>query len=138
MSAIALGVEELTDGPSVQSQSLNQELSRGQRFRRHFVWDPATAVRSRTVCWAKFAEPLPSPPASKFDNLEALATIQSNSHLFRVVTPINVDRFQPLLSFHSNQPFVESVCRGLPGVLALCQYTFWGMASHMGQLPVHT
>ena len=49
MSAIAVGVGELIDDRSIQSQSLNQELSRGQKFRRHFVWDPAAAVRSRTV-----------------------------------------------------------------------------------------
>ena len=60
MSATAVGVGEPTDIRSVQSQSLNQELSRGQKFRRHFVWDPAAAVRSRTVCWTETAEPLPS------------------------------------------------------------------------------
>ena len=60
--------------------------------------------------WTEFAELLPSPPASKFDNLEALATIQSHPHLFCIVTPINVDRFQSLLSSHPNQPFVKSVC----------------------------
>ena len=40
MSAIAVGVVELTDDQTIQSRSLNQELSRGQKFRRHFVWDP--------------------------------------------------------------------------------------------------
>ena len=109
MSAIALGAEELTDGPSVQSGSLNQELSRGQRFREHFVWDPAAAVRSMTICWTKFPEPLPSLPAFEFDNLEILATIQSHSHLFALL-PINIDHFQSLLSFYPNQPFVGPVC----------------------------
>ena len=65
MSVIIVGVEELTDDQTIHSQSLNQDLSREQKFRRHFVWDPAAAVRSRTVCWTEYAEPLPSPPASK-------------------------------------------------------------------------
>ena len=50
MSVIAMGVEELTDNQTIHSQSLNQDLSRGPKFRRHFVWDPAVTVRSRTVC----------------------------------------------------------------------------------------
>lgn len=33
--------------------------------------------------------------------------------LFRITTPINVNRFEELLSDHPNQPFVESVCRAL-------------------------
>ena len=50
MSVITVGVEELTDNQNIHSQSLNQDLSKGPKFRRHFVWDPATAVRSRTIC----------------------------------------------------------------------------------------
>ena len=60
MSVIAVGVEELTDNQTIHSWSLNQDLSRGQKFRRHFVWDPAAAVRSRTVRWTEYAEPLPT------------------------------------------------------------------------------
>jgi len=33
--------------------------------------------------------------------------------LFKIVTPINVDRFKELLCDHPNQPFVSSVCRAL-------------------------
>jgi hypothetical protein len=72
MSVIAVGVEELTDDQTIQSRSLNQGLSRGQKFRRHFVWDPAAVVRSPTVHWTELAELLPSPPPSEFNNVEAL------------------------------------------------------------------
>jgi hypothetical protein len=113
MSVITVGAEELTDDQTIQSQSLNQGLSRGQKFRRHFVWDPAAAVRSRTVRWTELAGPLPSPPPSEFNNVEALDTIQTHSHLFAITTPINVDVFKSLLSSHPNQPFVQSVCLGL-------------------------
>lgn len=41
-----------------------------------------------------------------------LDTIRKNPHLFNITTPINVNRFQTLLSSHPNQDFVESVCTG--------------------------
>ena len=79
------------------------------------------------MCWTETAEPLPSPPDAEFDNLEALSTIQTYPHLFRITTPINVDRFQSLLSSHPNQPFVLSVCRGL-------REGFWPFANtHYGE-----
>ena len=82
MSAITVSVEELTDDQSIHSQSLNQDLSRGQKFRRHFVGDPAATVRSRIVHWIEYAEPLLLPPASEYNNLEALDTIYSHLELF--------------------------------------------------------
>ena len=58
--------------------------------------------------------PLPSVPEHEFSkNLEAKETIEKNSNLFKIVTPINVDRFEQLLHAHPNHPFVESVCQGL-------------------------
>jgi hypothetical protein len=55
MSVITVGAEEPTNNQTIQSQSqsLNQGLSRGQKFRRHFVWDPAAVVRSWTVLWTE-------------------------------------------------------------------------------------
>ncbi|KIJ29249.1 hypothetical protein M422DRAFT_188756, partial [Sphaerobolus stellatus SS14] len=43
----------------------------------------------------------------------ALETINQNPHLFKIVTPINISRFETLLQSHPNRPYVESVCRGL-------------------------
>ena len=82
------------------------------------------------MCWTETAEPLPSPPDAEFNNLEALSTIQTYPHLFRITTPINVDRFQSLLSSHPNQPLVLSVCRGL-------REGFWPFANtHYGEWPL--
>ena len=81
------GCGEAHNNQSIQSQSLNQELSRGQKFRRHFVWDPAAVVRSRIMCWTELAESLPSPPASEFDNVKALDIIHSHPDLFVITTP---------------------------------------------------
>ncbi|KAF8224517.1 hypothetical protein L208DRAFT_1410096 [Tricholoma matsutake] len=33
--------------------------------------------------------------------------------LFKIIMPINIDRFEELLITHPNCPFVNSVCRGL-------------------------
>jgi len=48
-------------------------------------------------------------------------TISENPSLFKIVTPINVDRFEFLLNDHPNQPFVKSVYHGL-------QDGFWPFA----------
>ncbi|KAF8573201.1 hypothetical protein K439DRAFT_1284036, partial [Ramaria rubella] len=40
-------------------------------------------------------------------------TINVHPDLFCVVTPINVNTYQALLSSHPNQPLIKSVCRGL-------------------------
>ena len=63
--------------------------------------------------WTETAKPLPAVPAIELANVIAMNTIKNNHHLFKIVTPINVDRFEELLKSHPNQPFVESVCRGL-------------------------
>ena len=70
------------------------------------------------------------PPASEYDNLEALNTIHSHPELFQITTPIDINHFESLLSSHPNQPFVKSVCRGL-------QEGFWPFANtHYGEWPL--
>ena len=58
-------------------------------------------------------DPLPRPPAEEYDNHDAVSTIANYPHLFRIVTPIKVDRFECLLSSHPNKTFVQSVCTSL-------------------------
>ena len=80
--------------------------------------------------WTELAEPLPSSPACEFDNVEAMDTIHSYPDLFAITNPINVDRFESLLSSHPNQPCEQSVCRGL------CE-GFWPFANtHHGEWPL--
>ena len=91
------------------------------------MWNPAMAVRSRTVHWTEDAEPLSLPPASIYHNLEALDTIYSHPELFHITTPININHFESLLSSHPNQPFVKSMYQGL-------QEGFWPFANtHYGE-----
>jgi len=44
-----------------------------------------------------------------------MKTIKDNPNLFKIVTPIDINKFEELLALHPNYPFVESVCRGLYG-----------------------
>ncbi|KAM6500136.1 hypothetical protein JOM56_003150 [Amanita muscaria] len=59
-----------------------------------------------------FDPPLPRPRPCEF-RPEILATISSYPDLFKIVTPIKVERLQQLLTTHPNQPFVASVLLGL-------------------------
>lgn len=66
------------------------------------------------------------PPTSEFNNPVVAKTIQENPHLFKIVTPIKVDVFESYLTSHPNQPFVQSVCKGL-------KEGFWPWASTMAE-----
>lgn len=95
------------------------------------VWGNRAKSLSGTALWTETAEPLPHPPTLEFSNDIALTTIKQNPHLFKVSTPINVDRFENLLTFthHPNLPFVMSICLGL-------RERFWPWAdTHPGLYP---
>jgi len=86
---------------------------------------------SRTALWTETAEPMPRPPDCEFLNHEAIKTIESNSSLFTVSTPIKIDVFESLLTDHPNQAFVRSVCDGL-------REGFWPFAdTHFGEWPLN-
>ena len=76
------------------------------------VWTDADSspLFSPTASSTLFDRPLPRPPPHEFSNHEAMETIRNHPHLFQIVTPINVDRFEKLLDTHPNPSFVKSVC----------------------------
>jgi len=76
------------------------------------IWSPTDASFSPTARSSEYADPVPEPPASLLNDLSS-CTLVDHPELFAIVTPINVDRFEELLSDHPNQPFVASVCRAL-------------------------
>jgi hypothetical protein len=45
--------------------------------------------------------------------LPVVKTIVQNPHLFKIITPINVEWFEALLITHPNQPFIKPVIEGL-------------------------
>jgi len=84
-----------------------------QQYSRDLVWRKSGRSTITAARATETAAPLPSPPRNELRNKVALKTIAENPRLFRVTTPINVDRFEKYLKDHPNQPFAKSVCRGL-------------------------
>jgi hypothetical protein len=66
-----------------------------------------------TATSSETAPPLPGPPANELLSVDKWKIIQTRPHLFRITTPIQVDRFYELLTAHPNRPLVESMCEGL-------------------------
>ena len=83
------------------------------KFTWDFIWGATTDNISPVSRYSLFAEPLPHPPLSKLNNIDANKTIHKNPNLFKMICNINVKRFTELLEDHPNQPFVKSVIVGL-------------------------
>ncbi|KAF6756998.1 hypothetical protein DFP72DRAFT_809721, partial [Ephemerocybe angulata] len=96
------------------------------RYLRYNNWGFSTPIR--TSKWSEIAKPLPSPPHHVLEDPDVTSTLESHPHLFRIVTPINIDRFEQLLSSHPNRPFVDSVLDGL-------RNGFWPWASYPTDYP---
>jgi hypothetical protein len=67
---------------------------------------------SPTARSTEYADPVPDVPKGLTGSNSEL-TVTKRPDLFKIICPINVDRFQQLLSSHPNQPFVLSVCHAL-------------------------
>ncbi|KAJ3489182.1 hypothetical protein NLI96_g2316 [Meripilus lineatus] len=83
---------------------------------KDLIWDNDESYTSYITPLATLSEtlrPLPGPPQTELLNTPASQTINKNPDLFKVSTPINVERFEFLLRGHPNRPLVESVCEGL-------------------------
>jgi len=100
-----------TKGKTARSDEYESETKR-PRYMERSVWtdEDTSPLVSPTAACTLSDEPLPRPSLQEFSNLDAMQTIRDNPHLFRIVSPINVDRFEKLLETHPNKPFVQSVC----------------------------
>ncbi|KAJ8582929.1 hypothetical protein M405DRAFT_749452 [Rhizopogon salebrosus TDB-379] len=83
------------------------------KHRRGLIWSPTDETFSPTARSSEYAPPVPRPPLHEQEGSDASRTIAERPELFRVVTPIDVDRFKHLLEDHPNPAFVSSVCRAL-------------------------
>lgn len=90
------------------------------KYLRYNRWSP-NSFSLTTADWSLNAPPIPSVPLAELHNPITNDTIIRNPSLFKIVTPINVDRFESLLTTHPNQAFVASVCSGL-------RHGFWPFA----------
>jgi hypothetical protein len=79
---------------------------------RDLVWTDHEAIRTTLMSYTESMPPLLSPPDNELENSIAHNPINSNPHLFALVTPINVTRLGSLLANHPNCPLVNSVCCG--------------------------
>lgn len=93
----------------VQKPEYNSML-RKPRYARDLVWAREECPRVVLALATESEQPVPSPPSNELNNTITLKTIHDNPHLFKIVTPINVDLFQSYLVDRPNQPFVLSVC----------------------------
>jgi hypothetical protein len=104
-------------GPRSLSRPLKRkapEIPEPPRFRRGFVWsNNSIDVISPSAIYTESAPPLPSPPRHLLDNPTIQESIRSLGDAIKVETPFDVDKFELLLADHPNQPFVESVMKGL-------------------------
>ena len=99
------------------------------KYLRYNIWSEDSSILPASAEWSEIAPPLLSPPAAELCNPVVNKTIADNPSLFDIITPINVNKFEQLLSTHPNQSFVASVCQGL-------RMGFWPAAdTHIGIYP---
>lgn len=79
------------------------------------------SFRLPSATYTESSPPIPPVPASDYRHHDVTKTIESLPHLFRIVTPINPDRFEKLLVNHPNKLLVTSFCDGL-------HHGFWPFA----------
>ena len=82
------------------------------QYAQNLIWADVVSNHTTLAVWTESPLPLPSLPANELSNSVALTTIHSNPHLFKIITPIDVDSLECLLTSHPNNPFVQSVCQG--------------------------
>src|SRR5882724_10849331 len=83
------------------------------KWSRGFLWVRNASPRTPSAMYTEIAAPLPDIPPSESHNPIPNLTIATHPHLFKIVTPIKVHRFEQLLSSHPNQLLMGSVCHGL-------------------------
>ncbi|OJT12050.1 hypothetical protein TRAPUB_11402 [Trametes pubescens] len=90
----------------------HEEVAR-PRFLRSFIWDDRAASLKTFTSLSLTHPPVPDVPESVREDPVVNATLANHPELFKIVTPINVDRFEELLEDHPNQDFVKSVVHSL-------------------------
>jgi len=82
-------------------------------FVRDYMW---ADVESQDLTMALVTEtvpPVPEPPQNERLDIVKWRIINSQSHLFHITTPVNVNRLHELLMTHPNWPLIDSICKGL-------------------------
>ena len=99
--------------PNVSNKGLGADRWANQpHYVRDLVWADDKPYRMNLAAWTESVLPLPSPPANELNNTVALKTIRDNPHLFKIVTPVDIDCLEQLLTLHPNRALVHSLCSG--------------------------
>src|SRR5260221_1709966 len=118
----AMGVEEITHNtnvplrPSKQTQvgpGIDKSVDGAHpRFLR-FTFGHHDIGHTPSATYTESAQPIPSVLQGDYRYSDITSTITTHSHLFKIVTPIQVDWLEQLLTCHPDRSLVESVCHGL-------------------------
>ena len=123
--SVMSALNALAAGTSKEALSVREAKERGEqpvkgtypRFARDLLWEedhyPSIKASVELSEDPAIATPMPRPPPREQFHADFLRTVDHNSDLFSIVTPINVDIFAYLLTDHPNRPFVQSVLQAL-------------------------
>ena len=82
------------------------------RYVRCLVWTDNDPTHTTLAAYTETVPALPSAPTNELNNPVAHATIHLHPHLFQLITPINIDCLESLLTTHPNQALVRSIILG--------------------------
>ncbi|THH27792.1 hypothetical protein EUX98_g6401 [Antrodiella citrinella] len=102
-----------TSSPTAPRDPLMSAGSERPRRFRGFLWNEAETPVTPSATLSESLRPIPGPPPEALRDAAAWNTINTHPDLFKFSCPVNVDRFESLLSSHPNRPLVDSVVRGL-------------------------
>lgn len=110
----ANNVEENTRKPNALKTSKTEVLKGNiPKYLRYNYYNYSMPLLRTLVQWSLTAKPLPILSSDKLSNTRATKTLAEHPDLFKIITPINVNLFQQLVTSHPNQPFVVSVIKSL-------------------------
>src|SRR5882724_7552396 len=111
-ATIATGNTKQRTAPQDNKTGRKTDEERWKRphWTRGFIWSHGTPSRTPSTTSTETAPPLASVPTPELNNVAANATIKTHPELFKIVTPINFNKFESLLCQHPNHPLINSVC----------------------------
>ncbi|KAH9809338.1 hypothetical protein DFH28DRAFT_905376 [Melampsora americana] len=111
--------------PLIEESSRTHRVN-SRKFLRGLEIEEEAAHFSASVDSSITADPLPDAPPLSEDPMAARA-LRKDPHLFKIVCPIKTSRLERLTKSHPNQPFVQSILKGL-------RHGFWPMSSPPSQV----
>ena len=113
MPTCAQNVATIRTLPTNARQRLEeQRWENHPRYARGLVWTDNDPTHTTLAAYTEIMPALPSAPTNELNNPVAHATIRLHPHLFQLITPINIDCLESLLTTHPNQALVCSIILG--------------------------